>query len=495
MDRVHSEFTFLIRWWLPVVIVAALTIRLTRATGDELIGRTILLIALLMISFHIGRHQFRELQSSGRTWFREPLNRFRFALSCIFLVVIFAIVYGQVFSVTVIIWSLLQTLWVFVGLIVLHSILMRWSRVARRHLRLNELLAQRAEAASGEEKTDAEEELADLGDISAETQQLILSGTFVTGAIALIYIWAPLLPVLEGFDRITLWTTTSQLDGETVTSAVTLTKLIITVAVITFTIFAAKRIPALVEMVLRSRTSVSSGARYTTSTLLNYSIIGIGLIIGLSSLGLQWDKLQWLVAALGVGIGFGLQEIVANFISGLIILFERPIRVGDIITIGDKDGKVLKIRIRATTIRDWDGKELLVPNKEFITGRLLNWTLSDSHTRLVIPVGIAYGSNVEQALRILTEVVNSNSNVMSDPPATFFFLGFGDNSLNLEARCFLANVDDRLPTLSSLHTAINNAFNDAGIVIAFPQRDLHFDADRPLRIALDHAPEQQHDKS
>ncbi len=488
MDRIHSEFTFLIRWWLPVIILAALTIRLTRATGDEIIGRSILLTALIMICYQTGLHQFRELRSMGRIWFKEPLNRFRFILSVVFVITILAIVYGQVFSVRMIIWSLLQTMWAAVALLLLHSILMRWSRVARRHLRLNELLAQRAEAASGEEKSDDEEELADLGDISAETQQLILSGTVVTGAFALVYIWAPLLPALEGLSRITLWTTTSQIDGETVSNAVTLTKLIITVAVISFTFFAAKRIPALVEMVLRSRTSVSSGARYTTSTLLNYSIIGLGLIVGLSSLGLQWDKLQWLVAALGVGIGFGLQEIVANFISGLIILFERPIRVGDIITIGDKDGKVLKIRIRATTIKDWDGKELLVPNKEFITGRLLNWTLSDSYTRLVIPVGIAYGSNVEEALRLLTEVVNNEPKVLDDPSASFFFLGFGDNSLNLEARCFLANVDDRMPTLSNLHTAINNAFNDAGIVIAFPQRDLHFDADQPLRIAFDNNP-------
>ena len=135
----------------------------------------------------------------------------------------------------------------------------------------------------------------------------------------------------------------------------------------------------------------------------SYVIVGTGIVAALATLGLKWSQLQWLVAALGVGIGFGLQEIIANFISGLIILFERPIRVGDVVTVGDKDGTVTKIRIRATTILDFDGKELLVPNKEFITGRLLNWTLSDSNVRLVIPVGIAYGSDVEEALRILGE--------------------------------------------------------------------------------------------
>ena len=191
------------------------------------------------------------------------------------------------------------------------------------------------------------------------------------------------------------------------------------------------------------------------------------------------------MAALGVGIGFGLQEIVANFISGLIILFERPIRVGDIVTIGDKDGAITKIRIRATTLRDWDGKELLVPNKEFITGRLLNWTLSDQQTRLVIPVGIAYGSNVELALRTLTDVVAGHPTVLKDPAPSVLFLGFGDNSLNMVARCWVSSIDDRMPTTSSLHAKIDAAFNEAGIVIAFPQRDVHLNTGGPIRIAID----------
>ena len=236
---------------------------------------------------------------------------------------------------------------------------------------------------------------------------------------------------------------------------------------------------------LRSRTDVSQGARYATSTLLNYVIVGSGIIAALGTLGLQWSLLQWLVAALGVGIGFGLQEIVANFISGLIILFERPIRVGDVVSIGDKDGVVTRIRIRATTLRDWDGKELLVPNKEFITGRLLNWTLSDSQTRLVIPVGIAYGSNVELALRTLMDVVSSHPAALKDPEPSVLFLGFGDSSLNLVARCFVGHMNQRMPTTSELHSGIDKAFKEAGIVIAFPQRDLHLDTVGPISVAID----------
>ena len=134
-----------------------------------------------------------------------------------------------------------------------------------------------------------------------------------------------------------------------------------------------------------------------------------------STLGLQWSNIQWLVAALSVGLGFGLQEIVANFISGIILLFERPIRVGDVVTVGDVSGTVTRIRIRATTIRDFEQKELLIPNKELITGRLLNWTLSDAVTRVFLTVGVTYGSDVEKAMALILEAAVENPLVLQDP--------------------------------------------------------------------------------
>jgi len=489
VERLSGQLNSLIRWWLPPLIGAGIVHYFAPQSGDEAAGRLLLLLALLILGYQIGAPQLRELRETGRSWFKSTLNRLRALLSAIVMLALYGVVVGQVFTVTVIIAVLINSLWIGVTILLVHSVLVRWLRVARRHLRLSELLAQRQEQTSDEntnvEGINVEESVPDLVDISAETQQLITFATIVVAAIAFIYIWAPLLPALEGLSRIALWTSSSVIDGTTIVNTITVATLLTVVALAVFTLFAAKRLPALVEIVLRSRTRVTPGARYATSTMLNYIIIGGGIVAALSALGLQWGQLQWLVAALGVGIGFGLQEIVANFISGLIILFERPIRVGDIVTIGDKDGVVIRIRIRATTIRDWDGKELLVPNKEFITGRLLNWTLSDSHTRLEVPVGIAYGSNVEKALKILDQVVRNYPNVMQVPEPSVLFIGFGDNSLNLVARCYASRVEDRMPMFSGLHTAINRAFEEAGIVIAFPQRDIHFDADKPLRIALD----------
>jgi len=264
--------------------------------------------------------------------------------------------------------------------------------------------------------------------------------------------------------------------------------MVFVILLISITVYAARKLPALVELVLRARTDVSAGARYTVSTLLNYVILGTGILVALSGLGLDWSKLQWLVAALGVGIGFGLQEIVANFISGLIILFERPISVGDIITVGDQDGVVTRIRIRATTIRDWDNKELLIPNKEIITGRLLNWSLSDTRLRISLPVGVAYGSDAALALKILAETVADDKRVMEDPSPSIVFKGFGDSSLDLVCRFYIDDIDNLWPVKTGLHLEIYRRFEKAGIVISFPQRDVHLDSEKPFRISIDPGP-------
>jgi potassium efflux system protein len=247
---------------------------------------------------------------------------------------------------------------------------------------------------------------------------------------------------------------------------------------------AMKRFPALLEILLLQRVRMTAGSRYTITTLTTYAIVGVGLIAFFNVIGADWSKVQWLFAALSVGIGFGLQEIVANFISGIIILFERPIRVGDVVTIGDTDGVVTRIQIRATTIRTWDRQELLVPNKEFITGRLLNWSLSDQTTRIKVPVGVAYGSDVEKAMLLMDEAAAANSNVLAEPAPSIIFEAFGDNTLNLVLRVFVDSQDVRMTTLTQLNQAINKRFNEAGITIAFPQRDVHLDTLKPLEVRI-----------
>jgi len=164
------------------------------------------------------------------------------------------------------------------------------------------------------------------------------------------------------------------------------------------------------------------------------------------------------------------------------------------VTVGDTNGVVTKIRIRATTIRNFDAQELLVPNKEFITGRLLNWSLTDSTTRLQVTVGIAYGSDVDTAMRLMEEVARDNDHVLDEPVPSVIFQSFGDSALIMILRCFIDSAEMRAITISRLNLAINKKFNKAGIVIAFPQRDLHIDTSRPLPVRIEDAQQTKNTK-
>jgi potassium efflux system protein len=359
--------------------------------------------------------------------------------------------------------SLIQTLWFVFGLVVLHQVVVRWLLLTQRRLALQaarerQLAARKEKAPVDSEMDDMpallDEPRIDLVSMREESRKLLNMLLVIIGIIGFWLIWSDVLPALHVLDEVTLWHRMVTVAGEETVVPVTLANIGIAILIVIATYVAMKRLPALLEIVLLHRVSMTTGARYTVTTLTIYTIVGIGLLAFFNVIGADWSKLQWMFAALSVGIGFGLQEIVANFISGLIILFERPIRIGDVVTIGDTDGMVTRIQIRATTIRTWDRQELLVPNKEFITGRLLNWSLSDQTTRIKVPVGVAYGSDVQLAMALMDE------------------------------GCYVGAQDIRMTTITQLHEAINTKFNDAGICIAFPQRDVHLDVSRPLEVRI-----------
>ena len=403
---------------------------------------------------------------------------------------------GFLYSAGTLLGKLINTLWLVFGLVLLRELVVRWLLVMRRRLLLREALQRRdaarmareaegsVPAASDESAAVAGDTPLDIGSLDTDTRKLVNVALAVTAFLGFGGIWSGLLPALGAFSDITLWQSVQQVGAEERIRAVTLMDILAAALAVLLTVVGARTVPSLLEIVLRQRPSVTPGSRLAFATLARYSIAGIGLTFVLATIGVDWSKLQWLVAALGVGIGFGLQEIVANFISGLIILMERPVRVGDIVTVGDTSGAVTRVQIRATTIRTWDRQELLVPNKEFITGRVLNWSLSDEIIRIYFMVGVAYGSDVEKALVLIEEAAREHPKVLDDPAPLVTFESFGDNSLNLGLRCFVPALDVRLETSTDLHRAINRKFNEAGIVIAFPQRDVHLDTTSPLEIKL-----------
>jgi potassium efflux system protein len=239
------------------------------------------------------------------------------------------------------------------------------------------------------------------------------------------------------------------------------------------TLVLVKNLPGVIEILLKRRTTLDGGARFALSTLVRYSITIFGTIAVFGLLGITWDKVQWLAAALTFGLGFGLQEIVANFVSGLILLVERPVRVGDVVTIGNLMGTVNRIQIRATTITLWDRSEMIVPNKEFITTKLVNWTLSDSKRRIEIPIRIAYGADLEQVKQILIDAAAEHPSVLEDPAPNALLLGFGDDAINLELR-FVVDFGQGLSTKDEVQMKIQGIFKEHGIVFALPTSEVRW---------------------
>lgn len=370
------------------------------------------------------------------------------------------------------------------------SMVMRWSLIHRRRLRMEQARETRSKNetdAGGEAPVLLEEQSPEeLQDQMMQSRNLFRTAMVTAALMGLWAIWSDVVPALGFFEKWPAWTTTASVtevaeneQGELITTTrdvidkVTYAELGIAILVLVIASLAAKNLPGLLEFALLRRLPLDRSARYAITTLVSYAIILIGLVIGGGVIGLQWSQIQWMATALTFGLAFGLQEMFANFVAGIIILFEQPVRVGDVVEIDGVTGIVSRIRIRATTITDWERRDYIVPNKEFITGKVLNWTRSDEVVRVTIPVGIAYGSDTHLARRLITEVAESHPDILEEPACLTTFEGFGDNTLNMTLRAFVNTYQNRLKVIDDLHTAIDNKFREADIEISFPQRDLH----------------------
>ncbi|OOF88544.1 hypothetical protein BKG94_05225 [Rodentibacter ratti] len=319
--------------------------------------------------------------------------------------------------------------------------------------------------------TDQEEGLA-LNEV--RSQLLRFADLFIWSALFAIFyfIWSDLVTVASYLRDITLWQQISTVNGVNVTESISLFNLLVALIIVGITYVLVRNISGILEVLLFSRLKLSQGTPYTITTLLTYVIVAVGGAWGFATLGMSWSKLQWLFAALSVGLGFGMQEIFANFVSGIILLFERPIRVGDTVTINGVSGTVAKIRIRAITLIDFDRKEVIVPNKSFVTGQVINWALSSTMTRLVVTVGVAYGSDLELVKKLLLQAANEQPAVLKDPEPRALFLAFGASTLDHELRVYVGQLSERTNTVDALNRRINELFAENNIDIAFNQLDV-----------------------
>ncbi len=228
----------------------------------------------------------------------------------------------------------------------------------------------------------------------------------------------------------------------------------------------------LLSRILLPRTRLDSGVQYTIVTLTGYSILALGVTVAISQVT-ALSNLGYIVAALSIGIGFGLQEVILNFISGLILLFERPLKVGDLIEVGGDEGVVQKINIRSTTVQTRDNLYILVPNKDFITQTVRNFVYTDPTVRVHLKLGVKYGTDTALVRETLLEVVARHGKVLRHPKPEVWFVDFGESSLDFEVLFWVEDPSDRQRIASDVRFATDAAFRRAGIEIPFPQRDLH----------------------
>lgn len=435
------------------------------------------------------------------------------------------------------------TLFVVVVLVLMNAMLNRWLFVARRRVAYEDARRRRDQAVKDQADAiddDAPSEVApidemkiDIPAMSEQTRQLFRTALLIAAAVSLFFVWSPVLPALRQLDRVQIYPESRYLEasssdvipqletqvnaiqskplgdqpasdaeakppaatnstlgimngsggtGESeAISAISLADVGLALVFLTVTYVAFRNVPAVFEILLLQRLPLDAGSRYAISTVLRYAIAIVGVSAAAAALHLSWSNIQWLAAALTFGLAFGLQEIFANFVSGLIILGERPVRIGDTVTVGNVTGTVSKIKMRATTITDWDRKELIIPNRSFITDQVINWTLSDPTLRVSIPVGVGYGEDVRLAEETLLRVAAEQPVVLENPKPHVLFGGFGDSTLDFQLRVFIPHIEHLITVRHDMHMRITEAFREAGIEIAFPQRDLHIKSMPDLR--------------
>jgi len=482
-----------LRWFIPVAGIAIALVVLTRNSRSPDIYEGFSLLAFIVSALVLARFGFKMIWAQERSdlerSFSENSLMRRYYRLWIFLVVALPVTAAILAAIGYYDTALELLLRLFfsgalaVATYTAYGLLRRTLLVAQRRIslrqareKLEQVRKARKEQAEAEERGELPPPQLNYDEIDVETlsrqsTQLINTIIVLGFAIALWFIWRDLFPALSVFDKVELWPSDwENVDGVTTAIGfVTLWNLIQSLAIVVLTYIAARNLPGLLDVFVLNRSRMDRGTRYAINSVMGYIIFAIGFVWAFNKLGMDWSKLQWIIAALSVGIGFGLQEIIANFISGLIILFERPIRVGDYITIGEKSGTVRRIQIRATTLSDLDNREIFIPNKELITQKVTNWTLTDSITRIIIPVGIAYGSDTDKARDIMLGVLESNNRVLTTPKSNVYFLGFGESSLDFELRVYVRSVDDRFAVSHDIHTEINKTLTQKGFEIPFPQ--------------------------
>ncbi|MBI6527690.1 mechanosensitive channel MscK [Proteus vulgaris] len=479
VERVQQNRKRLLRLslpMLPIILLSAYGINNPLSLVGDVIGQLVAIISLFCISLCALPFCREMWQEKGNHVVRTVVITL---LTFSPLILMGLVILGYYYTALRLANRWIDSLYLLMLWFIAYHASLRGLTVAARRLAYRRAL-ERRQAMLKEKKESEDNSLEpiqeppmDMDQINQQSLRLTTMILFIIFASSFYGIWSDFITVFTYLDGISLWSYTLPTELGSVVKAVTVADILLSVSIMAISWFMTRNLPGLLEVLILSRIKLQQGASYAITTILTYVIIAIGTIVSLGILGVAWEKLQWLAAALTVGLGFGLQEIFANFVSGLIILFERPVRIGDTVTIGTYSGTVSRIRIRATTVTDFDRKEVIIPNKAFVTERLINWTLSDTVTRIIIQVGVAYGSDLDKVKAILMKAAKENARVMTEPEPVVLFTEFGASTLNHDLRFYVRTLGDRSIAIDEVNRAIDKLCNENNINIAFNQLDVY----------------------
>ena len=486
VQKVWGQFRTLLLVLIPSFFVQGMANSYQEHAFYDSLGRLAFIVGALWLLLFFARLNREKLPLTwGQADMTKPHLLHHFIWNSLMLAPLLAVLgtlFGYFYTSRILLRQLELSLLAGLGCLLVYYLAHRWMLIQRRRLAFDRAKSKRAEILAQREREDddlsseipdvVEEPELDLDTISAQSLGLVRTLLMLGFTMLVVVQWSDLNSAFSFLSSIEVWQVSSKVAGIEQLSAITLQDLMLTAFAFILTVVTARNLPGLMELTLLQHLSLSPGTGFALTTVSKYLVILIGALTGFSMLGIDWSKTQWLVAALSVGLGFGLQEIFANFVSGLIILFEKPIRLGDTVTIRDLTGTVTKIKTRATTIVDWDRKEIIVPNKAFITEQFINWSLSDAITRVKLRIRIGLTQEPKRVQQLLEQCVQESTLVLDTPTPEVFLIEFTDSALIYEIRLYVNNMDHRMPITHEVHSLILEKLNQLGMHLPHQQIDI-----------------------
>lgn len=479
--------------WIIVLLLVSSLFSQIDSIGftNDVIGQVMTIAALMLCLVVVrpllnrGIREYENAKNEDGTKRNVSLfNLLRLVLFIVPVTLIVLIVMGYYYTAVYLIEHIVRSyvvalIWVFGRYFIYRSLAISSRRMAYRRLQ-NKREQLREQGLEAKEEGREQENLIKISTVNQQIFRMADLVMWLVLFVALYAIWSDLISVAYYLNGFVLWQTTT--DG--VQESVTILNLLRSLMYIGITYFLVKNIAGILEVTLFSRIKLSKGTPHTMTAVLTYVIITVGCISAFTALGISWGKIQWIFTALSVGLGFGVREIFGSFVSGTILLFERPIRVGDKVTVGNFTGVITRIRLRSTTLVDDENKEVVLPNQAFVTDRFINWTLNNTITRLQIMLKVDTAADLKLVRALLLQAAKEAEKSLDEPSPSVNLIHFGDGWIEHELLVFVGELDDRSRTRNFLYQRIAELFNQHQIRIAFNQLDVHLHAPTDSKQAV-----------